>query len=63
MAAVLVNDPGCLKCVTQVGVDDRPGLRIGVIDRDLICGQTVLKDFVFDPGERQRPRGVEPKRL
>jgi hypothetical protein len=47
----LIDDPGGLERFAQVGVDDRPGFRIGVIDRDLVLGQAMLEDLVFDSGE------------
>ena len=62
-AAIGINDPGCLKRVGQVGMDNCPGLCIGIVNRDLILAQTMLEDFIFDPGERQGPGGIEPKRL
>jgi hypothetical protein len=47
----LIDDPGGFERVAQVGVDDRPGLGIGIVDRDLVLGQAMLEDLVFDAGE------------
>ena len=44
-------------------MDDRPGIGIGVVHRDLFRRQLVAEDVIFDPGEAQRARGVEAGRL
>ena len=54
-----VDDPCGLQRFAQVGVDDRPGISIGIIDRDLILVQAMLEDFIFDTGERKGPGRVE----
>src|SRR3546814_13741378 len=47
----------------QVGVDDRPGVSIGIIDRDLILGQAMLKDIILDTSEGECARGIEAERF
>src|SRR3546814_14182151 len=42
-----VDDPRGFQRFAQVGVDDRPGVSIGIIDRDLILGQAMLKDIIL----------------
>ena len=44
-------------------MDDRPGIGIGVVHRDLFRRQLVAQDVIFDAGEAQRARGVEAGRL
>src|SRR3546814_6519651 len=46
-----------------VGVDDRPGVSIGIIDRDLILGQAMLKDIILDTSEGECARGIEAERF
>ena len=40
-------------------MNDRPGFGIGIVDRDLGIGQTMLEDLVFDSREGQGAREVE----
>ena len=44
-------------------MNDRPGVRIAIVDCDLGRGQRVLENFVFDPGERERAGNIEALRL
>jgi len=44
-------------------MDDRPGLRIGIVDRNLIVGQAMLEDFVLDTREGKRAGRVEAERF
>ena len=47
----------------QVAMDDCPGLGIGVVDLDLRRRERVLQQVIFDPGEGQGTRRVDPERL
>jgi hypothetical protein len=54
-------DAGCDRL--SLATEHMINARIGVIDRDLTGGQTMLQDLVFGSGEGQRPRRVESKRF
>src|SRR3546814_9561218 len=38
---------------SHIAMDDRPGIGVAVIDRNLIGRQFVPQDLIFDPGEAQ----------
>ena len=62
-ATVAINDARRFERLTQVRVDDRPAVGVGIVDRNLVGCQAMFEDFIFDTGERQRPCGIEAERL
>src|SRR3546814_20183503 len=52
-----VDNGGEFERPFHVAVDDRPGVGIAVVDRDLFGGQRVAQDLIFDAGEAERARG------
>ena len=58
-AGFAVYDPRGLQRFAEVGMDDRSGLGIGIVDHDLIPGQAMLEDFILDTGERKGPGRVK----
>ena len=61
IARFLIDDPRGFERGAQVGMNDRPGVGIGIVDRDLRVAQAVFEQLVLDPGKRQRAGGVEPQ--
>ena len=62
-AGHLIRNAGCGQRLVQVLVDDLPGVGVGVVDRDLLGGQRVLEDVVFDAFEGKCAGRVEPLEL
>jgi hypothetical protein len=57
------RDVGGFERRGQVVVDDLEGAGIGVVDADLLGGEPVFDQLVFDPLVGERPGGVEAERL
>ena len=58
-----IDDAGEFQGFFHVPVDDGPGIGVSVVDLDLRGRQFVPQDLIFDTGEAQRSRHVEPSRL
>ena len=61
--AGLAGDIGGLQRGIEIVVDDLEGARIGVVDADLLGGELVLDQLVFDALVGQRAGRVEAERL
>ncbi len=59
----LAGDIGGPQSGVEIVVDDLEGAGIGVVDADLLRGQLVLDEFVFDAFVGKRPRRVEAERF
>ncbi len=58
-----VDDSRQFEGLFHILMDDRPGIRIGVVDLDLGRRQLVPENVIFDTGEAERARHVEACRL
>ena len=58
-----IDDAGQFQRRFHVLMDHRSRLGIGVVDLDLYRRQAVAQDLIFNAGEAERARGVEPERL
>ncbi len=61
--AGFARDVGGFQRRGQVVVDDLEGAGIGVVDADLLGGEPVFDELVFDPLVGERPGGIEAERL
>ena len=61
--ACLAGDIGGPHRRVEIVVDDREGAGIGVIDADLLGGQPMLDELVFDALVGERAGGIEAERL
>ena len=61
--AGFAGDVGRLQRRVEIVVDDREGAGIGVVDADLLVGELVLDQLIFDALIGERPRGIEAERL
>ena len=61
--ARFAGDVGRLQRGIEIVVDDAEGARIGVVDADLLVGEPMLDQLIFDALVGERARGIEAERL
>ena len=59
----IAGDVGRLERGGEVVVDDLEGVGIGIVDADLLVGQFVLEQVVFDAVIGERTRRIEAERF
>ena len=61
--ARFAGDVGRFQRGVEIVVDDAERARIGVVDADLLVGEPVLDQLIFDALVAERSRGIEAERL